>query len=34
VIGSRWNLGQRLFEFIARPLVPTHYLEFVPAPAE
>lgn len=33
VIGSRWNLGQRLFEFIARPLLPTHYLEFVPAHA-
>jgi PPOX class probable F420-dependent enzyme len=31
VIGSRWNFGQRMFERIARPLVPTHYLEFVPA---
>ncbi|MEH3052422.1 MAG: PPOX class F420-dependent oxidoreductase [Patulibacter minatonensis] len=31
VIGSRWNAGQRLFERIARPLMPTHYLEFVPA---
>lgn len=31
VIRRSWNLGQRLFERVSRPLTDVHYLEFVPA---
>lgn len=33
IIRGHWNLGQRLFERLSRPLTEVHYLEFVPAAA-
>lgn len=33
VVRRSWNLGQRLFERLSRPLTEVHYLEFVPAAA-